>query len=122
MIFAETADLVLSGRKTQTLRLVRHGDTLASGVPDRCPRVVRDDGRIRWRVGGVYAVQRQRCHVAVGRIVCHRLELVEDPTDLPGWMIRAEGFDTPEQFAEVWHRLHRTKPVQPCWAIGFSLL
>lgn len=55
MIFTpEHVRLIAEGRKTQTRRVSRSGEWHAVGVPDA---VITPTGRIKWRVGGTYAVQ-----------------------------------------------------------------
>ncbi len=129
MIFAKTINAVFSGRKTQTCRLVYAGDTLRVIKPDKkkafhAPAVVRDDGRVRWVVGNVYAVQRERCHFAEGHIRILSLARVEDFTEQARFpdFARREGFDSSEDCIRVWHELHRSEPHWPVWAIGFELV
>lgn len=72
MIFQHTHELVLSGDKTQTRRLVKPGDELHSWWEnDRVgfrKAVQMDSGRIRWEVGRTYAVQPGRGQKAIARI------------------------------------------------------
>jgi hypothetical protein len=128
MIFAKTYGLILAGRKTQTLRLAYHGDRLVTLTTSRpvgmCDELRVEDasGRTRWRVGGVYAVQPQRCHKAVGWIRCTDLRHVANPLEVDETFAHREGFDNAEEFLKVWRELHQKHPVQPCWAIGFEFL
>lgn len=86
MIFSETWQIVLDGRKTQTRR-VASGD------------------KPRWRVGASYAIQPGRGQKAVGRFVVlnvrrEKLGAIRDGD------VRAEGFADREEFIETWKRLH----------------
>lgn len=129
MIFAKTIDLVLSGRKTQTVRLCCPGDEL--GRMDNGARAVfsarypwgnETRRRVRWRVGGIMAVQPERCHKARAQVIVTGLGRIEDPTAVDVEFARREGFDTVDEYLRTWHALHPKHPVQPCWVIGFELV
>lgn len=134
MIFSRTRQLLLSGRKTQTLRLADVGDYLWSppGGPVHVMRAPfklgdRTISRPRWIVGHTYAIQPERCHHALGRFRCTYLREVLNPLEAATGeagesFVRAEGFDTAQEFLDVWHQLHRSDPVQRCWAIGMELI
>jgi len=89
MIFQHTWKDVLSGRKTQTRRLVDADDEMdyyrrdASWVKSRRPQRVKKNGRTKWCVGNRYAVQPGRGKKAVGhiRITAIRRERLWDITD-----------------------------------------
>ena len=127
MIFAHTIDLLLSGRKTQTLRLAYHGDFLSaewdghSGFTQTWA-VRRADRTVRWMTGHTYAIQRERCHKAEGRFRCTYLREVLDPLTVDADFARAEGFDSVDEYLAVWHKLHGKNPRQRCWAIGMELV
>jgi hypothetical protein len=122
MIFSLTIDLVLSGHKTCTTRLRHYGDSL--GTWDGKPAVFfsRGETKTRWVVGRTYAVQFERCHPARGRFRLDRIEPVSDPVNVSLEIARAEGFATVEQYQAVWHSLHKTNPIQPCWRLWYTLL
>lgn len=130
MIFSRTIDQVLAGRKTQTCRLCRAGDELGKTESTGETAVLGQTWtwlyrRSRWIVGHTYAVQRERCHVAEGRIRITGIERIEDLT-APGVVTdafaRAEGFDSAEAFLASWRDLHRSKPDQPVWVLRFELV
>lgn len=120
MIFSQTWHLLLTQRKRRTLRLVHQGDSL--GVVEGKAAVFRGDGRVRWCVGGVYAVQQERCHHACGHIAITEIQRVDDPTKPSDVDAADEGFASIREYLDVWHALHQTKPVQPCWALYFKLV
>lgn len=134
MIFQKTWQFVLARRKSQTLRLCYAGDYLGetaageTAVFDTRGRSDRRYHRPRWIVGHTYAVQRERCHPAVGRFRITSLARLEDPTAVePAGPVdlafaRREGFDSIEEYLRVWHELHKKNPVQPVWVIGFELI
>ncbi len=102
MIFAHTLDLVMSGRKTQTRRVVKR--------PDELPR---------WQVGKTYAVQPGRSKRAVARFKALevRRELV---TDISEEDAHAEGFSGRADFLAAWRKMHGDK-ASDVWAITFEL-
>lgn len=114
MIFAETIDQVLSGRKSQTLRPAKPGDVLTGGA------VVTSGGRIRWRVGGSYSVQPGRGKPGIGRIRCTALREAPNPEAVDDAEARREGFASRDEFLTTWRKLH-PRGTGPCWAIGFEL-
>lgn len=88
MIFSPAhARLVLEGRKSQTRRRVRPGETVC-----------------RWVPGRSYSVQHDRGKRAVGRLVV--VSVAQQPLgDLTLRDARAEGFRTRREFRDHWHRL-----------------
>jgi hypothetical protein len=121
VIFSKTIDLVLSGRKTQTLRLAYAGDYLGE-TDDGRAAVYTESNRPRWIVGNTYAVQPERCHFSDGRIRVTNLFEVLDPLAVDELFAHREGFDRRDEFLRIWHELHKREPVQRCWAIGFRLV
>lgn len=102
MIFQHTWNLILSGRKTQTRRVMKG---------DQPP----------WVVGKSYAVQPGRTKKAVGRIVVTRIwqEALGDISAADAW---AEGFDNREAFFETWTRIHGTFDAGVrVWVVEFSV-
>jgi hypothetical protein len=127
MIFSKTMNLVLSGRKSQTMRLAYAGDYLYDDGEIRrvCETIRSGRGwvtRTRWTVGHTYAIQPERCAAAHGRFRCTYLREVLDPLAVDGAFARAEGFDSVEEYLRVWHELHGRNPRQRCWAIGMELI
>lgn len=124
MIFAKTIDLLLSGRKTQTLRLAYVGEYFGWTKSDEAAvfaaTVDPYRRRTRWIVGHTYAIQRERCALAEGYFRCTYLREVVDPTKVDEAFAWAEGFDSVADFLRVWHELHGRNPAQRCWAIGIG--
>jgi hypothetical protein len=121
MIFNYTYKQILSGRKSCTLRLQYLGDafkTLLSGEL----AIVRSDGRARWVVGRIYAVQPERCHFAVCWIRMTKFEAVADPLVIDQATAVAEGAADIAEFLKIWHQLHRKHPSQPCWRLWFEIV
>lgn len=116
MIFAHTIDEVLSGRKRQTTRLAYAGDYLGGDGTIRC-----HDDRPRWIIGHTYAVQPERCHPALGRIILRSAEHVRDVLPCSEEFARAEGFDSADGFAAVWRKLHPKVNPYGYWVLGFGL-
>ncbi len=88
MIFsAAHARMVLEGRKSQTRRRVRPGETVC-----------------RWVPGRSYAVQHDRCRPAAGRLVVMSVAQ-QTLADLTLRDARAEGFRTRREFRDHWHAL-----------------
>lgn len=129
MIFAHTHKLATSGLKRQTIRLCYPGDFLGrtplgeTAVFEK-PYLMAGQVRCRprWIVGHEYAIQPERCHPEVGRFRCTYLKLVENPLNVDQEFARAEGFQSIEEYLEVWKKLHPKNLEHPCWAIGMELV
>lgn len=121
MIFAETINLAMSGRKTQTCRLQYAGDRMLL-MTDGAVLVQEASGRTRWEVGKLYAIQPERRHFAQGYFRCTYLRDVPNPLLVDEAFARAEGFDSLGEFLDVWRKLHAKAPTWPCWAIGMELV
>jgi len=67
MIFSETWEAVLEGRKTQTRRVAKDGDELRYW--DAYTPYVYSRGRRKWQVGRTYAIQPGRGKKALGRFL-----------------------------------------------------
>lgn len=103
MIFQHTVELVLSGRKSQTRRIVKS---------DKPP----------CRVGSTIAVQPGRGRPAVARVLVTGLRR-ERLGDISDEDIRAEGFDRREEFVLTWQAMHGSfEPDLVVWVIEFQLL
>lgn len=101
MIFsAAHARMVLEGRKSQTRRRVRPGETVC-----------------RWVPGRSYAVQHDRCRPAAGRLVVMSVAQ-QTLADLTLRDARAEGFRTRRDFLDFWRGLFPTMSLEdPVWAL-----
>lgn len=121
MIFQHTLEPVLTGQKTQTRRLAKAGETAVYDA-DHALVEVRANGRVKYRVGGTYAVQPSRNMAAVARI---RLLAIEQKraNDVSAAEARAEGYAHPDDFLAAWQAIHGTnKRSVPVWVLTFELV
>ncbi len=114
MIFQHTTDQVLSNEKTQTRRIVKAGEYLLNGM------VMTADGRIKWRVGYDYAVQRGRGQKAVARIIITDIRKEFLPFISDSDVVK-EGFVDRAAFFQAWHKMHESEDHQ-VWVITFKLI
>ena len=111
MIFAKTADKVLSGEKTQTRRPTREDDQVERGHITRCDELVvrilrvKRNGRILWEIGRTYAVQPSRTAKSVGRIELNKIR-VDYLFAIRNHEAIAEGFSGRDEFSRVWKELY----------------
>lgn len=116
MIFQHTTNQVLSNEKTQTRRIVKAGEYLLNGM------VMTADGRVKWRTGYDYAVQRGRGQRSVARIIITDIrkeyiwEILKSPED-----VAAEGFQSWGGFMATWEQIHG-RADQDVWVITFKLI
>lgn len=127
MIFSlKSIEDILTGKKTQTRRLVKDGDMLSSGLHPlySCPDCVyrytsKGQGtRTKWKVGNTYAVQPGRGKPQVARIRILRIWR-EDVRRIKLGDISAEGFSWFGEFWQVWCGFHDPGAD---WANGNSLI
>lgn len=121
MLFQHTLDLVLSGKKTQTRRIVAPNDA-AEYADDGTITAVKTGGRDKYRVGKTYAVQPARGKPAVARI---RMLAIEHKraSDATTHDARAEGVATREAFFEMWRSVHGADKVDAeVWVLTFELV
>lgn len=116
MIFQHTWEMVLSGRKTRTCRVVKGGDAVTTNGNGEIVQVLsykNGRSRVRWQVGDTYAVQPQRTAKAIARI---RITAIEkrDVRELTDVEIAEEGFDTRAAFLYTWCQMHDKKAVKAC--------
>lgn len=112
MIFKpELVSLICQAIKTQT----RRRTTMNPNSPWY-------EGGCRYKVGGEYAVQPGRSKHGVATIRVTRVEKQRLGTITPA-DARAEGFQTVEQFADYWRRMHGAFP-EACdvWMLEFTLI
>src|SRR6185436_3569190 len=101
MIFQYTLDLLQSGRKTQTCRIAKAGETAVRGEDNKI-EAVKTKGRDKYRVGKTYAVQPSRNESAVARIQLIGIER-KNVSDITLKEAQAEGYANRQEFFEVWH-------------------
>lgn len=121
MLFQHSLDLVLSGRKTQTSRVVAPNDAAERGRDGKI-EAVKSNRRDKYRVGKTYAVQPARGKPAVARI---RLLAIErkQVRDTTTEQAQAEGVASREAFFEMWRVVHRTDRLDAdVWLLTFELV
>lgn len=121
MFFQYTLQAVLTGRKTQTRRVVKQGDAAVYDV-DGGIQAIKQNGRTKYRMGGSYAVQPARSAPAVARIklLQIRQELVTEISEADAI---AEGYDSREAFLESWQAIHGKNSLRVrVWALTFHLV
>lgn len=101
----ELLELILSGDKTQTRRVVKPGEQIVDDAtsPDVPVAILDARGRVKWRVGQTYALQPGRGKAGIGtRIRVKRLALDCDVRNIHIDHVRAEGFPNREEFLTTW--------------------
>lgn len=94
------ARMVDQGRKTQTRRRVRPGET-----------------ECRYRPGGSYAIQHDRAAPSIGRLIVVSVAR-QQLSDVTLRDARAEGFSSRQEFLEFWRGLFPTSaPTDEVWAL-----
>ena len=112
MIFQHTIDQVLSGKKHQTRRVWKPGyEWDINGL--------KNGNRIQYAVGQPLAVQPGRGKKGVARIEVRYMR-EEDVRNISPDDLRAEGFDSYEEFIRVWQSMHGDN--YHALVIGFELL
>jgi hypothetical protein len=120
MIFAYTLDLVLSGKKTQTRRVIKPDEQLQV-TPDG-HRVIVPGKRTVYQVGKTYAVQPGRTAASVARIRLTGLR--REPVEaISEGDAQAEGYGSREEFFAVWRRIHGAQAdlARDVWVLEFEL-
>jgi hypothetical protein len=121
MIFQHTVDLVLSGRKTQTRRVIKPNEA-AVRTRDNEIQSILHNNRTKWVVGKIYAVQPARAQTQVAQIKITGLSS-ESVGRISNEDALAEGFDSPEAFFEVWKRMHGEDSLElQVWVVTFELV
>ncbi len=126
MIFQHTVQWVLDRSphtgepKTQTRRPAKPGDIVITtpGDPhDHTIVAVERNGRLLYEVGRTYAIQPGRGKHELGRIRLLAIKR-EQAHSICKADARAEGFDSPDAFREIWVTLYgRAALDQPCYAL-----
>ncbi len=131
MFAPDMLELVLSGKKTQTRRQVKHGQSIIElyadpNEPDEIGCVVDGGGKRdvkKWRVGNTYAIQPGRGKKGVGRVRILSIRL-ERFCDISQADAVAEGFTDPAGFYAKIRELYGDDfdLSQPCWCLTFELI
>lgn len=120
MIFQQTWEWVIEGRKTQTRRR-RKPTHEAIHDEDGTITAVTVNGRRKWQVGKTYSVQPGRSKAGVARI---RLTGIreEEVTRISEADARAEGYKNREVFFAVWRAMYDEDALEEdCWVLEFEL-
>jgi hypothetical protein len=121
MIFQHTFELVLSGHKTQTRRLIKANEVAVRGSDNRIETILHN-GRSKWVVGQIYAVQPGRAKKQVGQIRVTGLTS-EVVGQISASDAIAEGFENRQAFFEVWKRMHGENSLDlQVWVVKFELV
>ncbi|MFN8450600.1 MAG: ASCH domain-containing protein [Anaerolineae bacterium] len=121
MLFQHTLDLVLSGAKTQTRRVVAREDTAEHG-DDGAITAVKTSGRDKYRIGKTYAVQPARGKPAVARIRLLRIER-KRASEMSASEARAEGVASRAAFLDMWSSIHGADKLDAdVWVLTFELV
>lgn len=120
MIFAYTLDLVLSGEKWQTRRVIKADEQLTR--MDDIVRVEIPGKRVVYEVGKSYAVQPGRGKHAVARIILTGIRR-EPVAAISERDAAAEGYRSREAFFKAWHAIHgdRANLQDDVWVLEFRL-
>ena len=99
MIFMHTLPTVLDGSKTSTCRIRQWGEELRDGV------LYDAKGQVKYKVGGIYAVQAGRGEKGLAHIVITSIEpfYILDATEADA---QTEGFATVREFWQLWNKMH----------------
>lgn len=121
MLFQYTLDLVLSGKKTQTRRVVAREDAAERG-DDGEITAVKTSGRDKYRIGKTYAVQPARGKPAVARIRLLKIER-EQVSEVSAREARAEGVASRAAFLETWSSIYGADKLDvDVWVLTFELV
>src|SRR5215207_1551292 len=120
MIFQHTWPLILSGIKTQTRRLTNAKDQEIRGRYNRIEAVL-SNGRVKWRVGKLYAVQ-----IGRGKSQIARIEITSINSEIVSRITNAgaikEGFQSRNEFFELWKTMHGVESLKSrVWVVTFQL-
>ena len=121
MLFQHTVKLILSGKKTQTRRVIKSSEIAVRGRNNQIEAVVVN-GRDKWRVGKTYAVQPSRGKEQVARIklIAINSERISRITTSDA---HAEGFKSRHEFFKVWCKIHGEDGVNMrAWVLKFEVV
>ena len=121
MIFQYTWPQVVSSHKTATRRVISPTEQAIRGRNYRIV-AVKQNGRVKWRVGATYAVQPGRGQQQIARIRLTRITR-QKLSRITEREARAEGFANRQEFLEVWETIHGPDGKdQRVWVLQFELV
>jgi len=121
MIFQYSWQAVLNKQKTQTRRTISGND---SPVHDQHKQItaVMNNGRLKWKVGQTYAVQKGRGKPEIARIRITHIRS-EPVSEISSTDAKAEGWDNKQEFFAGWQQIHGENSLnQSVWALTFELI
>ena len=120
MIFQYTWPQVVAEQKTQTRRIVHSNEDAIRGRYNRIVSVMRN-GREKWRVGKVYAVQPARGQRQIARIRLIRIRR-ERVARISQAEAKAEGSASRQAFLDAWRAIHGPGGEEHrVWVLEFEL-
>jgi hypothetical protein len=123
MIFQYSWQAVLAKKKTQTRRIIAAQDS-AVYTQDKHNWIeaVVANGRVKWKVGQTYAVQKGRAKPEIARIRITRIRS-EPVSEISSADAKAEGWNSKQEFFDGWQQIHGKNSLHhQVWALDFELV
>jgi hypothetical protein len=121
MLFQHTLKLVLSEQKKQTRRIIKPDEIAVRGRNNQIQAVIVN-GRAKWRIDKIYAVQPSRGKEQVARI---RLVAInsEKVMHISTQDAKAEGLANRQEFLRLWRKIHGEDSLNlRVWVLKFELV
>ncbi len=121
MIFQYTWQSILDEKKTQTRRVIAANEIAIRAKHNQIMAVI-SNGRLKWKVGQTYAVQIGRGKPEIARIQITRINS-EQVTRISSADAKAEGFNSRQEFINIWKQIHGEDSLhQKIWIVNFELV
>ena len=123
MIFQYSWEAVLAKNKTQTRRIVAAKDSpIYTQGNHKTIKAVVANGRVKWKVGQTYAVQKGRAKSEIARIRITRIRS-EPVSEISSADAKAEGWATKQEFFDSWQEINGKNSLNhQVWALDFELV